>query len=475
MKIFKRKSFIASLLAVCLLACNCGAVTALAAEGEYGVTEITDVETVLTSMLISAYDNTTIGEKIVETALYLEELHPYRGSGTEEEAAAAQTLALLLENNGFDSIYDGYIDTFLYTPLTDTSETTTVTNQRKTSQNVVGYINNNQAQTIIIGAHYDNYTSDKTSNNTGFYDNLLGVAAALEIAYQLANTSGLEYNIMVAFWGAEEDGIHGSEYFVSSLSNSELDSIALYINLDSLAVGDDLYIFTNEIADYHEEIFLEEAENLGYELNAPPVDKQYTLPMLSERPFMHIGIQSDNFYFTTSGVMCANFFSYVWTEDIAIESLTHTPVMYTGNDNSQYIFEEYGREEIENSMTEVSEIIIAALSRDDIVSVLETSKETSKMIEFFYDDSFTTILTVGMIAIFAIFVVLKAKKLSKEVKLPEEDNVSIDKPTTIENVELFGETVILEDGALKQKKYDNQPFGSGKSGGDDTPPSPFDF
>ncbi len=427
-------------------------------------------------MLISAYEwEQSIGEKIVSTALYLEELHPYRGSGTTYESAAAETLAGMLEDYGFDKLYSSYIDEFLYTPLIDTSNTTSVTTQNKTSRNVVGYINNNCGKTIVIGAHYDNYYYEDEEGNTGFYTNLLGVSAALEIAYELSQLENFDYNIMVAFWGAEEDGLHGSEYFVSSLSNSELDSIALYINLDSLAVGDDLYIFTNEIADYHEEIFLEEAENLGYELNAPPVDKQYTLPMLSERPFMHIGIQSDNFYFTTSGVMCANFFSYVWTEDIAIESLTHTPVMYTGNDNSQYIFEEYGREEIENSMTEVSEIIIAALSRDDIVSVLETSKETSKMIEFFYDDSFTTILTVGMIAIFAIFVVLKAKKLSKEVKLPEEDNVSIDKPTTIENVELFGETVILEDGALKQKKYDNQPFGSGKSGGDDTPPSPFDF
>ncbi len=426
-------------------------------------------------MLISAYEGEkSIGETIVSTALYLEELHPYRGSGTTEEAETAQTLASMLELYGFDKLYSSYIDEFLYTPLIDTSNTTSVTTQNKTSQNVVGYVNNNCGQTIVIGAHYDNYYYEDEEGNTGFYRNLLGVAAALEIAYELSQQENFEYNIMVAFWGGEEDGIHGSEYFVSSLSNSEIESIALYINLDSLAVGDDLYIFTNEVADYHEEIFISEAESLGYELNAPPVDKQYTLPLLSERPFMHIGIQSDNFYFTTRGVMCANFFSYVWTEDVCVESLTHSAVMYTGNDNSEYIFSEYGREEIENSMTEVSEIIISTLSREDIVSVLQTSKETSKMIEFFYDDSFTTILTVGIVSIFAIFVVLKLRKLSKEVKVPEDEEETII-PTTIENVELFGETVILEDGALKKKKDTNHPFGMEGDSGDKTPPSPFDF
>ncbi len=458
MKLFKRKILIASLLVVCLVASSGAAVTTLA-EDEYGI------------MLISAYEEVSIGEKIVETALYLEELHPYRGSGTDEEVAAAETLAMLLEDYGFESLYTSYIDEFLYTPLTDTSETTTVTSQRKTSQNVIGYINNNQEQTIIIGAHYDNYTYDQTSSNTGFYDNLLGVSAALEIASELAEKEGLEYNVMVAFWGAEEDGIHGSEYFVSSLTKDELSKIALYVNLDTLAVGDNLYIFTNEVSDLHEEVFLETAEDMGYDLSPAPEDKQYSLGMLTERPFMHLGIQSDNYYFTTNEVMCANFISYVWEDGYLGESKTNASILYTENDNSEYIFSVHGSDEIASSMTEIAEIVIETLSREDIISVLEESKETSSVIEVFYDDSAATIATIAMLSIFAIILLVTLTKLGKEIKLPEgEPESSV--PVKTESIEIFGETVILEDGALKRRDNNQNYDGEQK---DNTPQSPFDF
>lgn len=471
MKIFKSKILITSLLAICFIIANCGVVTVLASDDEYG-TMMISLEDEYETMLISAYEDTTIGEKVVETALYLEELHPYRGSGTDEEVAAAETLATMLEVYGFDCIYDTYIDTFLYTPLTDTSETTTVTSQRKTSQNVIGYVNNNQEQTIIIGAHYDNYAYDKTSDNTGFYDNLLGVAAALEIAYELANTDGLEYNVMVAFWGGEEDGIHGSEYFVSSLTNDELLKIALYVNLDTLGVGDNLYIFTNEISDLHEGAFLDEAESLGYELNPAPEDKQYTFAMLTERPFMHLGIQSDNYYFTTNGVMCANFISYVWEDGYFGESKTNASILYSENDNSEYIFNTLSKEVVQQNMTEISEIILATLTREDIVSVLAESKETSSLVEVWYDDSASTIATIAVLAIFSIFLFVTLSKLGKEIKLPENQEER-STPAKVENVELFGETVVLEDGALRKKPTNSWDGENNQT--DNTPKSPFDF
>lgn len=464
MKIIKSKILIVSLLISSLLLGNIsGLSSAYAADDEYGI------------MLISAnIATTTIGEDIVETALYLEELHPSRASGSDEEAAAAETLAQMLEERGFDKIYTTYIDEFLYTPLIDTSGESTVTDQRKTSRNVVGYINNNKEQTIIIGAHYDNYANEGEDENTGFYCNLLGVSAALEIATQLAAQEDLQYNIMVAFWGAAEDGFHGSEYFVSTLSNDELSKVALYVNLDMLAVGDSLYIFTNETADLHESTFIEEAENLGYELNAAPDDKQYTFAVLSERPFMHLGIQSDNFYFTTNEVMCANFLSYVWEDGAMLETLSDDNIMYTSNDNSTYIFDVHTKEEIENNMTEVSQIILATLTRDDIVSILQTSKEESTVVEVFYDDSFSTIVAVALIAIFAVILILQIRKVGKEVKLPESETEH-STPVKVESIEVFGETVILEDGALKRNPNRENNDGSGSDNFDNTPKNPFDF
>ena len=41
--------------------------------------------------------------------------------------------------------------------------------------------------------------------------------------------------IIFAFWGAEEIGLRGSQYFVNSLSEEERDDIALNLNFDMIA------------------------------------------------------------------------------------------------------------------------------------------------------------------------------------------------------------------------------------------------
>ena len=41
--------------------------------------------------------------------------------------------------------------------------------------------------------------------------------------------------IVFAFWGAEEIGLRGSQYFANDLSKAERDSIALNLNFDMIA------------------------------------------------------------------------------------------------------------------------------------------------------------------------------------------------------------------------------------------------
>ena len=41
--------------------------------------------------------------------------------------------------------------------------------------------------------------------------------------------------IVFAFWGAEEIGLRGSQYFVNNLSEEERDDIALNLNFDMIA------------------------------------------------------------------------------------------------------------------------------------------------------------------------------------------------------------------------------------------------
>ena len=59
--------------------------------------------------------------------------------------------------------------------------------------------------------------------------------ANLEIALQLVGRGTSPINkVMFAFWGAEEWGLLGSNYFVMSLPVEERENIALNLNFDMI-------------------------------------------------------------------------------------------------------------------------------------------------------------------------------------------------------------------------------------------------
>ena len=106
--------------------------------------------------------------------------------------------------------------------------------------NVVGYINNNAANTIIIGAHYDHlgYGEDNNSRHTGGSaihngadDNASGTAALIELS-RLLKTEGVKTSnyLFIAFSG-EELGLYGSKYFTDHPTVS-LNTVNYMINMD---------------------------------------------------------------------------------------------------------------------------------------------------------------------------------------------------------------------------------------------------
>lgn len=102
------------------------------------------------------------------------------------------------------------------------------------SRNVIAELNNDIAgdQVIVIGAHYDT-----TPWSVGANDNGSGVAAALIVAEELADDE-LPFDIRFVFFGSEETGLHGSNYYAGELSQAEVDRIEVMINLDVIATGD---------------------------------------------------------------------------------------------------------------------------------------------------------------------------------------------------------------------------------------------
>lgn len=83
---------------------------------------------------------------------------------------------------------------------------------------------------VVVGAHLDS-----VPEGPGIQDNGSGSATILETAIQMANL-GIEprNKVRFAWWGAEESGLLGSQFYVDNLSQQEIKNIALNLNFDMI-------------------------------------------------------------------------------------------------------------------------------------------------------------------------------------------------------------------------------------------------
>jgi Zn-dependent M28 family amino/carboxypeptidase len=124
-------------------------------------------------------------------------------------------------------------------------------NKRK-ARNVVAYIDNHAATTIILGAHYDHlgYGEDKNALDTGHIvhngadDNASGTAALLELARMLKQSSPANNNYLFINFSGEELGLFGSKYWVEHPSINiapnymiNMDMVGRYDTAHKLTIG----------------------------------------------------------------------------------------------------------------------------------------------------------------------------------------------------------------------------------------------
>ena len=143
-------------------------------------------------------------------------------------------------------MYDGY-SKYLKdkSALLDIEMNVEIGEVNRSGTNVIGYIDNNAPQTVVIGAHYDHlgFGDDANSLDTGRAvrngadDNASGIAALIELAqYQKQSTAKNNNYVFIAFSG-EELGLLGSKYW---LDHPTVTTPPNYmINLDMIGRYDD--------------------------------------------------------------------------------------------------------------------------------------------------------------------------------------------------------------------------------------------
>ena len=124
--------------------------------------------------------------------------------------------------------------------LADNSATThlfvNATNEFRDTFNILAETKKgNDENVVMVGAHLDSVAA-----GPGIQDNGSGSAAILETAIQMKKVNPRN-QVRFAWWGAEESGLLGSEYYVDNLTEEEAADITLYLNFDM--IGSPNYMF----------------------------------------------------------------------------------------------------------------------------------------------------------------------------------------------------------------------------------------
>ncbi|MDD3231964.1 MAG: M20/M25/M40 family metallo-hydrolase [Clostridia bacterium] len=243
-----------------------------------------DLESLMSEIFIDNYDNVK-----------------NRSAGSSGERDFANILAEKLSSKGFEFLpnSESFIQSFQ------------ISNDLN-SQNVVGFINNNSQNNIILSAHYDSIYKEDMVGETisyGFNDNLSGVIGVLSLTEILQNlTPQPNFNIIVAFYGAEEIGCKGSEFFMEKLASDIKSKILLAINFDSIGAGDFLYYYHSDFPTTYGES-IDVLANSNDALKKLGFNRLFTTLTGNGLNYSNIGLKSDNASHLKNGINSLFFFA----------------------------------------------------------------------------------------------------------------------------------------------------------------------
>lgn len=160
-----------------------------------------------------------------------------RGTGTDGEEKAAQYIEARFKEMRLKPLGNGKS----YRQNFDFKGGVHGTGQEGKAKNLIGFLDNGAANTVIIGAHYDHLglgndgnsldPNPKAKIHNGADDNASGVAGVLELARILSGKEKERNNFLFMCFSGEELGLYGSKYWTEH-PTTDLKSINYMINLD---------------------------------------------------------------------------------------------------------------------------------------------------------------------------------------------------------------------------------------------------
>lgn len=168
-----------------------------------------------------------------------------RGTGSKGEKKAASYIAAEFKKTGLQPKgTDGFYQPFTFRKNPNPHDTSLANIKERSGKNVIGYLDNGAAMTVVIGAHYDHLGLGHDHNSleanpekkihNGADDNASGAAGVLELArYYAGNKEKEPVNFLFICFSGEELGLIGSKRFCEN-PTIDLKTVDFMINMDMI-------------------------------------------------------------------------------------------------------------------------------------------------------------------------------------------------------------------------------------------------
>ena len=347
--------------------------------------------------------------------------YPDRPSAGEESDAA-----LYLAEKFFDLGYrksdfsaagkpGDYLETFTFSYYKNNYKSRNVVAVKRAAGQSKGMVIMGALRHVYSFELYNPYTNLKSKIlSKGAYDNGSGVAVMMSVAHDIKDAD-LPFDVIFVAFGAEELGLYGSRQFVASMTDEDKENTLLMINLDCIAAGDYLYLFSKDWHTPHDGWLRERAEELSIPLRALPIDRKYMLDTIGGGLYSHYGYYSDNYYFLKENLNTAFFMTMNWESKKkagVVESDFQSDIMHTSGDDYETLTEYYPDTYL-LYMQYVSELVTYSLRREDFADAMVYSRENTLNADFIMDVKNLKIMSFSAWLVFIVAAYLYYGKLKK--------------------------------------------------------------
>ena len=333
---------------------------------------------------------------------------------------------------------DGFVREYLLDKFTEALDGKGTVSRQQFSYGQASYVNlvakltkSQSAEQVIIGAHYDSVFE-------GAGDNACGVAALYLTMVQLAAKFDKQpYNLTFVAFDGEEGGLLGSQYYVETMSQGEIDSTRAMFNFDTIATGDNLYVHCENKSTDLAKLIVGSVQGLQ--------EKPYAKGIFSNLYDVYgygyyERIQgSDHTPFRLKGIPTALFFSgtySIW--GYAENSDSSKSVMNTASDTFENLVTKHS--DFTQRIVTVSDAVVATVSSEKFATIDARAQLVN--LGFWYN-SLWPIIVVAVIAIaLTVCAILYYRKLQKNAILgtPEIKSQTVFNKPSAEDIFTFNQS-----------------------------------